>query len=555
MFNVKKGSLWVTALLLSFSLTAAGCSSGNSDSSNASDSNAPANQNAGDNAGTGTNNAAAGNAAADNAGANNASTKALDPYEVVMVYPDAKQNDLGAVQSAMNDYLKKTYPDMNMTVKLNPIDWSAYADKLNLMMSSGEKFDLLWTANWMNFETQVNKGALLPLDELVDQYGPDIKSVEGDLLDGAKRNGKLFGIHVHQELGNPQGIALRKDLIDKYHIDLTPLQSGEFKDLEPILKTIKENEPSVTPAVGPAFPLGAYFGSGSMESIIGPVGLDQRDTNPDNEFKVVDMYETPRYMELAKLTHDWYKAGYINKDATTPGVDIWKKFQAKTAFAAIGTDLEIVKDMAIGQPSVMAGKSAQLGMDIIQVPMNIDRLHTSKLSATLQAVSQTSKDPARAMMLLDLFYKDQNLLTLFNYGVEGTHYALNNGQIDVPQGKTKDNVGFYHDNQWMLGNQMLNYTRLGEDPNKYKNYEQFNEMVKSQPSPLIGFVFDSEPVKNELIAVSKVQSTFDPGLQSGQLNPETDLPKMISKLKAAGLDKVLGEAQKQIDAWRTANGK
>ncbi|QHT59454.1 ABC transporter substrate-binding protein [Paenibacillus lycopersici] len=550
----KRGSLWVAALLLSFSLTAAGCGGNGGNNGGSSNASAGGNAQTKGNA-DGDAQAGANDAAANNAGAGDAAAKPLDPYEVVMVYPDGKQNDLGAVQSAMNDYLKQTYPDMNMTVKLNPIDWSAYADKLNLMMSSGEKFDLLWTANWMNFETQVNKGALLPLDDLVDQYGPDIKSAEGDLLDGAKRNGKLYGIHVHQELGNPQGIALRKDLVDKYHIDLTPLQSGEFKDLEPILKTIKDNEPGVTPAVGPAFPLGAYFGSGSMESIIGPVGLDQRDTNPDDTYKVVDMYETPRYMELAKLTHDWYKAGYINKDATTPGVDIWKKFQAKTAFAAIGTDLEIVKDMAIGKPSLMAGKSAQLGMDIIQVPMNIDRLHTSKLSATLQAVSQTSKDPARAMMLLDLFYKDQKLLTLFNYGVEGTHYALNNGQIDLPQGKTKDNVGFYHDNQWMLGNQMLDFTRVGEDPNKYQNYEQFNEMVKSQPSPLIGFVFDSEPVKNELIAVSKVQSTFDPGLQSGQLDPETDLPKMIGKLKAAGLDKVLAEAQKQIDAWRAANGK
>ncbi|MBM7568651.1 ABC transporter substrate-binding protein [Paenibacillus sacheonensis] len=552
MHSIRKGSMLASSLLLSFALLAAGCGNNGNNGSTGENAGQTNNQDANQPA----NDQAAGNNQAANANSGNAGAeKPLDPYEVVMIYPDGKQNDLAAVQTAMNDYLQKTYPQMNMTVKLNPIDWGAYTDKLNLMMSSGEKFDLLWTANWMNFETQVNKGALLPLDELVDQYGPDIKSVEGDLLDGAKRKGKLYGIHVHQELGNPQGIALRKDLVDKYHIDLAPLASGEFKDLEPILKTIKENEPSVTPAVGPAFPLGAYFGSGSMESIIGPVGLDQRDTNADNTYKVVDMYETPRYMELAKLTHDWYKAGYINKDATTPGVDIWKKIQAKTAFAAIGTDLEIVKDMAIGKPSHMDGKSAQLGMDIIQVPMNIDRLHTSKLSATLQAISQTSKDPARAMMLLDLFYKDAKLLTLFNYGVEGTHYALNNGQIDLPQGKTKDNVGFYHDNQWQLGNQMLNFTRLGEDPNKYQNYEQFNEMVKSQSSPIIGFVFDSEPVKNELIAVGKVQSTYDPGLQSGQLDPEKDLPKMIDKLKAAGLDKIISEAQKQIDEWRAANGK
>ncbi|AZN39787.1 ABC transporter substrate-binding protein [Paenibacillus albus] len=544
--RMRRGSIVLSSLLLSMSLIAAGCGSNNSTNNEAANNKASNNKtNTSNNAGTAN---TATNTAADE-------KKALDPYEVVMVYPDPNQSDLGTVQAAMNDYLKKTYPDMNMTVKLSPIDWSAYSDKLNLMMSSGEKFDLLWTANWMNFETQVNKGALLPLDDLLNEYGPDIKSVEGDLLEGARRKGSIYGVHVHQELGNPQGVALSKELVDKYHIDLSPLKSGEFKDLGPILKQIKDAEPGVTPAVGPSFPLGAYFGSGSMENITGPIGLDQRDTNPDDQYKVVDAYETPRYMELAQLTHEWYKAGYINKDATTPGIDIWKKFQAKTAFAAIGTDLEIVKDMKIGEPSLMANKSTQLGMDIIQVPLNIDRLHTSKLSATLQAISQTSKDPARAMMLLNLFYKDKNLLTLFNYGVEGKHYVLNNGQIDVPAGKTKDNVGFFHDNQWQLGNQMLNYTRVGEDPNKYLNYEQFNEQVKSQSSPLIGFVFDSEPVKNEMIAVSKVQSTFDPGFQSGQLDPEKELPKMIDKLKSAGLDKIIAEAQKQVDAWRAANGK
>jgi putative aldouronate transport system substrate-binding protein len=528
----KKGFIVLMLFLMSFSLVLAGCSSSKNEGQSASPS--PSSQ-----------------------GSQSASpsTKALDPYEVVMVYPDGKQNDLSTVQSAMNDYLKQTYPDMNMTVKLNPIDWSAYGDKTNLMMSSGEKFDLLWTANWMGFESQVVKGAFLPLDDLINQYGPDIKAVEGNLLDGARRGGKLYGVHVHQELGNPQGIVLSKALVDKYNFDLSALKSGEFKDLEPILQTIKEKEPGVTPAVGPAFPLNAYFGSGSMESIIGPVGVDQRDTDANNKYKVVDMYETPRYMELAQLTHDWYKKGYLNKDATTPGVDIYKKLQAKTAFASIGSDLEIVKDMEIGKPAPMANKSTQLGVDLIQIPMNIDRLHTSKLAATLQAISQTSKDPARAMMLLNLFYKDQKLLTLFNFGVEGKHYVLKNGQVALPDGKTQDNVGFYHDNMWQLGNQMLNYTRVGEDPDKYKNYEQFNEKVKSQSSPLFGFVFDPEPVKNELIAVGKVQSTYDPGLQSGQLDPAVELPKMINKLKTAGLDKIIAEAQKQEDAWRAANGK
>jgi putative aldouronate transport system substrate-binding protein len=136
------------------------------------------------------------------------------------------------------------------------------------------------------------------------------------------------------------------------------------------------------------------------------------------------------------------KAIYINKDASTLGLDIWKKFKAKKAFATI-SDMDIIANVNIGEPAPMPSKTAQTGVEIIQVPMNIDRLQTGKMAATMQAISKTSKDPARAMMLLNLFFKDQKLLTLLNFGVEGTHYIMKDGQIGLPEGKTTDNVGFY----------------------------------------------------------------------------------------------------------------
>lgn len=478
--------------------------------------------------------------------------KALDPYEVVMVYPDAPQKDQGAVQDAMNGYLKTAYPELNVSVKLNPIDWASWGDKTNLMMASGDKFDLLFTAGWLGYETQVNKGGLLPLDDLLAQYGPDIEAVEKDYHDAARRQGKIYGIHTHQELGNQQGIAFNKELADKYKFDLSVLKSGSLKDLEPMLKTIKENEPGVTPFVGPAWPLDAYFGSSSMDEVTGGFGIDVS-TDASN-YTVTSKYEMPRFKELASLTRSWFLAGYINKDGMTQGLDIWPKFKAKKAFATMA-DMEIVADSNIGEPKPMPNRSAQTGIEIVQVPMNTDRLQTGKLTATMQAISKTSEDPARAMMLLNLFFKDQKLLALFNFGIEGTHYVLKDGQVALPDGKTQDSVGFYHDIMWQIGNQMLNYTRQGEDPNKYKNYESFNRLIAQKQSRLFGFVFDSEPVKNELISIESVKKEFEDGIKSGQLDPEKSLPKFIEKLKAAGSDKVVAEAQKQVDAWRAANGK
>ncbi|MEK0317464.1 ABC transporter substrate-binding protein [Cohnella sp. 56] len=525
----KKGTTVLSGLMLSVALAATGCGNSNAGGDSASSAAATPSASGGD------------------------GQKALAPYEVVMVYPDGPQSDLTSVQSGINDYLKQTYPEMNMTVKLNPIDWGAWSDKTNLMMASGDKFDLFFTADWLGFNQQVAKGGLLPLDDLLAKYGQDIEAVEKDYHDPAKRGGKLYGIHTHQELGGSQGVYLNKELADKYKFDLSVFKSGKVEDLESMLATIKEKEPGVTPLVAPSFPLEAYYSSGTTDSIGSLAALNVLGTAPD-DYTVVNLFSTPRYMELAKLTRKWFQAGYINKDALTPGLDAWKKFQAGKAFALVG-DMDILADMTIGSAAISPNGSLKAGREVLQIPLNIDRLQTGKMTATMQAISKTSKDPERAMMLLNLFFKDKNLLTLFNFGVEGKHYVLKDGQIALPEGKTIDNVGFYHDIMWQIGNQMLNYTRVGEDPNKYENYEKFNAMVSSNPSRMFGFIFDPEPVKNEIIAIDTAQKAFADGIKSGQLDPEENIPKMLEKQKLAGADKVIAEAQKQLDAWRQANGK
>lgn len=484
---------------------------------------------------------------------NETASSELKPYEVVMVFPDAPQKDNQLVQDAMNDYLKQTYPELNMTVKLNPIDWGAWSDKTNLMMASGDKMDLFFTADWLGFQQQVTKGALLPLDDLIAEHGPDILAVEKDYLAPAKRGGKLYGIHTHQELGGSQGVYLNKELVDKYNFDLSALKSGRVEDLEPMLEVIKQNEPGITPLVAPSFPLEAYYSSTNLDSIVSLAAINAVGTAPD-DYTVINAYTTPRYLELAKLTNKWYKAGYINKDALTPGLDAWKKLQAGKGFAFVG-DMDILADMEIGKPAISANGSIKAGREMLQIPLNIDRLQTSKMTATMHSISKSSEDPERAMMLLNLFYKDKELLTLFNFGIEGKHYVLKDGQIALPEGQTMDSVGYYHDIMWQLGNQMLNYTRVGEDPNKYENYEKFNDKVSANPSRIFGFVFDPEPVKNELISIDNANKAFVDGIKSGQLDPDENLPKLLEKQKAAGAEKVIAEVQKQLDAWLAETGK
>ena len=72
-------------------------------------------------------------------------------------------------------------------------------------------------------------------------------------------------------------------------------------------------------------------------------------------------------------------------------------------------------------------------------------------------------------------------------------------------------------------------------------------------SKAFGFTFDSSTVKTQYTAVNNVINQYLPGLRCGSLDPETELPKFQQSLKDAGIDEIIAEKQKQLDAWAAEN--
>lgn len=101
-----------------------------------------------------------------------------------------------------------------------------------------------------------------------------------------------------------------------------------------------------------------------------------------------------------------------------------------------------------------------------------------------------------------------------------------------------------------FGNQFLNYLFPNEDPDKWKKIDAYNR--SAAPSTSLGFVLDQEPIKTEIAAMVNVWQEFVPGLEVGSSDPEKNLPMAITRFKAAGLDRVIREAQRQFDAWYAA---
>lgn len=501
--------------MLTGSLTA--CSSNNNEAGN---SNAASPVSSGNNAGQ----------ASESGNANDA---IKDAYEINYAFPvfGAVPKDIDAVQDAVS---KITKEKINATVKFHPISIGAWSQQMNLMVSSGEKLDVAFTFG-ANYTYQAASGQFTALDDLLAKYGEGIEDQVGsDYLKSTAVNGKIYGIPTVRDYGGQSGFLMRKDLADKYNIDVASIHT--LDDLEKVFKTIKDNEPGIVPIASGIGNFGeTYLTYDKLDDRYGVL------PNFDNGLKVVNWFETPEYADQLNRLHKWFKAGYINKDAATTTMVEPDIVKAGTAFGYF----------AKNKPSFVEDQSRLTNYPMVFANLMPEGYSTtSDVQVGMYTISQNSKNPERAMMFLKLMYTDVDVANLLMWGIEGKHYVkTGDTTIDYPAGVNAGNVGYSTQN-WLMGNTFLTYTLPTMDPDVWKKMKEFNSnLVKSKA---LGFSFNSAPVQNEITALNNVTQQYRKILETGTVDPTKKLPEFITKLKAAGIDKVIAEKQKQLDAWAAA---
>ncbi|GLX71414.1 ABC transporter substrate-binding protein [Paenibacillus glycanilyticus] len=497
--------------------------------------------NGGNNDSNGGNGGTASNgSAAETSNAGNDASKTLKPEKLVMVFPAAGEpKDMQEVSDAIN---KITKEKINATVKLVPIGWGAWTQQRTLMMSGKEQVDLI-LSGLGTYSQDVAKGQFLELDDYLGKEGAGIKealdNLDPEFLNATKIDGKIYAVPSIRDLAADFGITMRKDLVDKYNIDTSSIKS--LDDLDAIFKVIKENEPDVVPTVKYGNSIIDIYVRSAFDTLSDGLGVLPGN---DNNLKLVDMYEAPEYKEMLNTVRRWYLAGYVAKDAATSTETQYNMVKAGKAFSFISHM----------KPGIETQESRNTAREMISIHFKPAISTTSDITSIMWSVARNSVDPSRATMLLNLMYTDKDLINLFDYGIEGKHYTkVSDNVIDFPQGVDATNSGYNLQLGWMFGNQSLSYIWNGDSPDLWNQLMDFNK--NATKSKALGFIFNADAVKSEIAAVTNVTNQYKVALETGTVDPETQLPKFIDQLKAAGIDKIIAEKQKQLDAWAAANGK
>ncbi|ANE45229.1 hypothetical protein SY83_01545 [Paenibacillus swuensis] len=464
-------------------------------------------------------------------GENTAEPK-LEPVDLNWYIEADEQKDVGAVEEELNKYLADK---INAKIHLKLISYANYKTKIDLNFASGEEMDIVSVTGWSTpYQTYVAKGTFLDITELLPKHAPKLKELLSDkLYDAALMNGKLYAVPVVKELGASFDATVRKDIVEQTGFDLASAKKPA--DFAPYLEAAKKLNPQAgTIGFNPA----RFAGTGYYP-ILGDNGALWISFD-DPTGKVVNIFETPEYMESAKVVRDWWNKGYIFKDAPIAGFD-------NNAALVAGKS---VLNFGYGKPyAEMQTKSgAQNKFDFVNQPLISPHFDTNDAITVMQAISSTSKNPERALMFLELLNTDPVVSNLVNFGIEGEHYVKQaDGTIDYPEGQTGQTTGYDLQRTWLVGNNFINLVRKGTPADIWDKYKEFNDQAK--PTATVGFVFNSEPVKTEVAAMSNIDIKYTGAMVAGSLDPETTIPKIIKEYKAAGIDKVLAEAQKQIDAF------
>ncbi len=465
----------------------------------------------------------------------------LEPVELNWYLPAAPQKDTELVEEALNEYLKDK---INATIKLNFIDWGTWNDKYPVLLASGDDVDIMFTAGWSGFAQNVAKGYFLDITDLLPQYAPNTAAMLPEALTAAATlDGKLYSVPTSKELAHTNGFAYSTELAEKFGVteELKAFETNmpTFADLEPILQKVHEQDPTIDCLT----PGGNYA---KMFCDFDPVGNENipgmLDPNADG-YTVFNEYESPEYMELYKLMHKYYEAGYVRKDAATlTSNDILAGKKSQTIFLCTGTTKPLANEEV----------GASYGYEMAQFSVTVPRATMNDTQGSMNAIVTTSKNPERALMFLELVNTDPYVNNVLNYGVENVHWVqAGDNVVDFAQGLDAATTGYNPNAFWEFGNQFLNYFRVGQNTAKWDLFKAYND--SSIPSKILGFNFDAEPVQTEISAVSNVLSEMKAGIYSGVLDPEEALPELNKKMKSAGLDKIIAEKQRQIDEWVAAN--
>ena len=484
----------------------------------------------------------------------------------LMITGAGKQANSDKVWAAFNEQLQQYVP--NTTVEFIDVSFDEYSEKFSQVLASGEGVDLAWTGWLINMPQNIADGNLMPLDDLLAEYGQGIVDVLGENVVEIHRNadGNIYYLPSWQGLcGERRGwlvVTEIAELAGDTWIEDTEAALNKWRnnysgieDFQAVLDQATKYLAAAKEAgkLGAGINTGRAFGwsmYNGMYSFLGVGGAEIGITYCDGTFTVKDGVAGEHYKLYAKTMADWYKEGYIRSDimsVDTSTLTMPKNGEITDTTYVFSCDpylTEADQEAAI----------ADAGMDMTYLPIE-ENAYLILGGDTSYAIPYCADEPERAMMVLNAIYSQPDLYNTLIYGIEGEDYTKNaDGTITtsyVGASPTADDS--YGIQRWIIGSCKNALINNGTDPNYYADLEALE--ATAQVNPFLNFTFDRTNVEGICASILNVYYEYGPQIDNGVAgdNWEELYNNYMAARKDAGIEELVTEFQNQLNAYIEAN--
>lgn len=490
------------------------------------------------------------------ANAGNSNAEAKEPVTVKVSYPCLvivpPEDAVAGVEDAINKHLEEI--GSGVRLDLEALDGNSYTTTIDMKQIGGEQVDLYMCLGGLPDQVASNK--LQPITNYVDTALKPITDITGKtFLDATTVRGEVYGVPCY-----------RTDVLTYYWMveasmaenDLG-IQLGDTLTVDELtekMAILHEKYPDkIVMGVRPGangspnnFCLSAIYAGPDYYSV---TDLNSGVCVVGDDLTVVNKYTTDYFLKVCETAYKWNQAGYVNKDAsvvTEEGYDLMKADRALSYIIGYGGCDPQISD---GDFDTTHGKS------VMYIPIE----QTLNMPSGLDwGVSYSCKNPEAACEALSLFYTDAFVMNTLLCGVEGRDWvdtglgtSPEDKVVDFPEGQNAFTVPYY---AWftcgIMGNEYLDWPYVSNDGTVDDRRQAHKEFMQSAPaSPIYGFYIDTTNIKNQVAAISNVESQYLGGLLTGEMDPAEYIPKLVSALEDAGIQDVIAEAQAQLDEWKS----
>lgn len=452
--------------------------------------------------------------------------------------------DLDFVTSKMNEKLMQ---DLNCELKFSFLTWTDWQNKYNLMLVSGEPIDAAYGASWLNYYAQAKKGAFLALDEMLPKYTPALWAIVArDKWDGVRVNGKIYGVARWDWNFVQRGFQFREDLRMKYKLPAI----NSIDSMIAYLDAIKKNEPGMVGLAEPNWLSELLIYTTKYQWVDGhdPYGPTRGMlvADPNKPSELLSIFDLPEYKTMARKMKEWADKGYWAKDILSNPVDAGTGFLSGKVAATIQTNPDGPPKAAV----TFAQDHPGWKVDLFLYPELNNSFQAASPAQDVTVILPRSKNPERALMVIEKFMTEKPYYMLHMYGVQGRNFNFApDGTIDktgIPKEQQFVNIAIW---SWL--------NKYWQVPGKitWDKYQPLMERLTriKKPNPFSGFAIDLTNVQAEAAAITQVYNQYAIPLQTGLVdNVDTAYKQMMDRFKAAGFEKWKAEIQKQLQAWLAA---